>query len=187
MVSVVQPDTLLSCIHIPMKKTASTLRPLKDNLGLKNSRHVLYTVWVQEGICWTHTQQYRDQMQGAHKALLPGPTRKIICSGTYHTHRAGMKFSSIHRLTRVNGYIDSMVKEAIEIQLHLNSFNRGNGFVLSKMWQPLLHHLHTTAKHNDGQTAISRLHSLTPIIGLHRWASLRCGNIGSGSLVHSQI
>ena len=78
----------IKIIHVPMRKTASTLRPLKDNLGLKNSRRVLYTVRVREGLCRTDMKKFRDQMQGAHEALLPGSTRKFSCSGTCYTHRA---------------------------------------------------------------------------------------------------
>jgi hypothetical protein len=69
---------------------------------------------------------------------------------TYIGHR--VKFSTIHRLARVNGCIDSVVKKAIEVQLHPNNFNRDNGFMLSKTWQPLLCHLCITAKHSEGQT-----------------------------------
>jgi hypothetical protein len=38
----------------------------------------------------------------------------------------------------VKGYMYRVVKEVIEIQLHLNSLNRDNGFILGKTWQPLL-------------------------------------------------
>jgi hypothetical protein len=33
--------------------------------------------------------------------------------------------------------------------IHPNNFSRDNGLMLSKTWQPLLHHPHTTVKHND--------------------------------------
>ena len=60
-----------------------------------------------------------------------------------------MKFSNIHRLAKVKGYIYTVVKEAIEIQLHLNNLNRENGFILGKTWQPLLlQPLNNTANHN---------------------------------------
>jgi hypothetical protein len=45
-----------------------------------------------------------------------------------------MKFRKNHRLARVNGYMDSVVKEAIEIQLYPNNFDRHDGFMLSKTW-----------------------------------------------------
>jgi hypothetical protein len=49
-----------------------------------------------------------------------------------------MKFNNIHRQAKVKGYIYRVVKEAIEIQLHLKNLNREYRFILSKTWQPLL-------------------------------------------------
>jgi hypothetical protein len=44
-------------------------------------------------------------------------------------------FSETHRLLRTEGYTDCLVKEAIEIQLHPNNFNRDGGFILRRAWQ----------------------------------------------------
>jgi hypothetical protein len=49
-----------------------------------------------------------------------------------------LKFNNIHRLPKVKGYMYRVVKEAIQLQLHLNNLNRENGFILGKTWQPLL-------------------------------------------------
>jgi hypothetical protein len=34
--------------------------------------------------------------------------------------------------------MDQIMKEAIEIQLHLKHFNKKSGFILSHMWQPVI-------------------------------------------------
>jgi hypothetical protein len=60
-----------------------------------------------------------------------------------------MEFNNIHRLAKVKGYMDSLVKEAIEIQLHPNNLNRDNRFMLSNTWQPLLLQYHNTANHSN--------------------------------------
>jgi hypothetical protein len=60
-----------------------------------------------------------------------------------------IKFNNIHRLDKVKGYMYRVVKEAIEIQLHLTNFNRDKGFILCKTWQSLLLQLcNNTANHN---------------------------------------
>jgi hypothetical protein len=39
--------------------------------------------------------------------------------------------------SKVTGYMDRIVNEAIEIHLHPDNFNRDGGFNLSRSWQPV--------------------------------------------------
>jgi hypothetical protein len=55
-------------------------------------------------------------------------------------------------LTRSTGYMDRVVKEAIEIRLHANNFNRDIRFMLSQAWGPLINLLNKAKKleqHSD--------------------------------------
>jgi hypothetical protein len=58
-------------------------------------------------------------MQRTYEALLPvgQPERSPV---TEHIKDTGhsMKFSSTHRQARGKGYMDSIMKEAVEVQLH---------------------------------------------------------------------
>jgi hypothetical protein len=107
---------------------------------------------VWKGVLWSDTQKYGDQVQRTDEALLPGPVRKVSCGKHILDTEHSTKISNIHRLAKVNGYIYRVVKEATEIQLHPNDFNRDSGFILSKTWHPLLLQLcSNTASHNTDQ------------------------------------
>jgi hypothetical protein len=56
--------------------------------------------------------------------------------------KLNIEFEEVTVLTRSAGYMDRLVKEAIEIRLHPDNFNRDNGFILSHAWYPLINQLH---------------------------------------------
>jgi hypothetical protein len=61
---------------------------------------------------------------------LDQPEKSAVAEHIIDTGQS-MKFNNIYRLAKVNGYVDHLMKEAIEIQLHPNNFNRDGGFMLS--------------------------------------------------------
>jgi hypothetical protein len=61
-------------------------------------------------------------------------------------------FSSTSVLDKMTGYMDCLVKEAIEIRLNTGNFNREGGFMLSQAWYPVINML---SNQKAGQNRVS--------------------------------
>jgi hypothetical protein len=76
----------------------------------------------------------------------PDEHMRYICLGqpekfavVEHIFETGhnIDFSSTSIQDKVTGYMDSMIKEAVEIRLHPRNFNRDGGFTVSQSWYPM--------------------------------------------------
>jgi hypothetical protein len=55
-------------------------------------------------------------------------------------------------LSRKTGYMECLIREAIEIQLHTNNINREEGLHLSRAWKPLLRKIKDKRRSPDSDT-----------------------------------
>jgi len=87
------------------------------------------------------------------RLLCHGQTEEPAVAEHLLTTGHEIHFEKKHRLNRTT-YVDQIVKEAIEIYLHANNFNREAGFILSFTWQPVTSLLNCSPQpgiHNPGQ------------------------------------
>jgi hypothetical protein len=77
-----------------------------------------------------------------------------------NAHR--IEFSGTSILDTKTGYKDHPVKEATEIKLNTENFNRGGGFTLSQPWYPL-QTCSPITKQDQAQQALDSDHQ--PLIG----------------------
>jgi hypothetical protein len=57
---------------------------------------------------------------------------------------------------RKKGYMDRIIKEAIEIKLHPENINKDGGFILSRAWQPAIHQIRTSQRGVGAQQSTAR-------------------------------
>jgi hypothetical protein len=65
-----------------------------------------------------------------------------------------IKFKDTEELTKTAGYMDRLIKEAIEIRLHPNNINTEKGFKLNQEWNPAIKIPQTNTRRDrsrDGQ------------------------------------
>jgi hypothetical protein len=73
-------------------------------------------------------------VQGAYETCLGQPDKSAVAE---HSIEAGhSNFNMMMVLEKVTGCMNRLVKEAIQIRLHSNNFNRDRGFTLSRTNQP---------------------------------------------------
>jgi hypothetical protein len=126
----------IKTVHQPARKTNTMLRPVKDSLewnvpGIYRIPCECGKVYVgQTGRTITVRCKERE-----HHIRLCQPEKSAVAEHCPETgHR--IEFEEVTILTQSAEYMDRLVKEAIEIWLHPDNFNRDNGFILRHAWYP---------------------------------------------------
>jgi hypothetical protein len=106
-------------------------------------------------------------MEGTYETHMDRSAGEICGGGTQHQHRTPDYFNIFSVLDRASGYMDRLVKEAIQIRLNQNNFNRDSGFTLSRAWNPVTKLLfkHDT---DPSKAAIEPAHRSQPVTDLSR-------------------
>jgi hypothetical protein len=115
------------------------LRPVKDDLSLKVPG--VYRIPCECGEVYVgQTGRSMEARCKEHHIRLEQPEKSAVAEHSINT-RHHIDFSSTSVLDKAAGYMDCLVKEAIEIWLNTRNFNREGGFTLSWAWYPVINML----------------------------------------------
>jgi hypothetical protein len=81
---------------------------------------------------------------------LKQPDKSVVVEHNFNAGRC-IVFSSTSVLDRTTGYMDCLVKEAVEIRLNTGNFNRNSGFMLSRPWYCVMNMLYNQKAGQNGE------------------------------------
>jgi hypothetical protein len=133
------------------------LRIVKDDLGLKIPG--VYSIPCGCGKVYIgQTRRYIEARckENTRCLRLDQPEKSAVAEHSINTGRQ-IDLNNVTVLDTASGYMDRLVKEAIQIILNHKNFNRDSGFTLSQAWNPVTKLLFKQET-DPGKAAIEHAH-----------------------------
>jgi hypothetical protein len=125
-------------LYIKTLKNIHLLRSVKDKLSLRTAG--IYSIPCECGKVYVgQTGQTIEARLKEHRRhiRLNQLERSAVAEHSLTTYHR-IDFDSASKLGTTTRYMDCLVREAIEIRLHPDNFNRDDGFNLSYAWRPII-------------------------------------------------
>jgi hypothetical protein len=118
---------------------SSLLCPLKDELGLRTPE--VYTIHRKcDQVYIRQTgRSIETRIKEHHQHICLGYPDKSAVAEHRFNHNHVIKFQDTRILSTVPGYMERLIMEAVELELHPNNMNKKDGWTLSGLLKPPLH------------------------------------------------